>query len=83
MERIYKDIDVVHSDDLSRLLEKVGLIDRFNAGELKCKFCGDIVTRDNIYSVIKDSGQYKVVCEKAGCINQLLQFLATRKKKVL
>lgn len=80
MERHFQDIDAVHSNDLERLLEKVGLLDKFNKGQLKCKFCSEVVNADNIYSVIKDSGHYKVVCDKADCVNQLLQFLATRKR---
>jgi len=78
----FRDLDAVHADDLDNLLLKVGLIKQFKGGTLKCKFCHDVVTADNIYSVIKDSGQYKVVCEKAGCVSQLMQFVATRKPKV-
>lgn len=81
MKKHYEDIDAVHSDDLARLLEKVGLLEKFEAGILKCKFCADIVTVENIYSVIKDSGQYKVVCDKAECVSLLMQFVASRKAK--
>lgn len=72
----------VHTDDLNRLLSKVGLFEQFQARQLKCKFCGDIVTLENIYSLIKDSGAYKLVCDKAACVNGLLQFLANRKARV-
>lgn len=81
MEKEYKNIDAVHADDLERLLERVGLLDKFNQGKVKCKFCGQAVTHENIYSVIKDSGSHKLVCDKAECVNKLMQFVAYRKKK--
>ena len=74
-------MDAVHVDDLENLLNKVGLLDKLNSGQLKCKFCRNIVSEDDIYSVIKDSGQHKVVCERANCVSQLMQFLAERKSR--
>jgi len=82
MEKHYQDMGAVHADDLTRLLSKVGLLKQFENGRLKCKFCGDVVVLDNIYSVIKDAGSYKVVCDKAECVNQLMAFLASRKAKI-
>lgn len=78
----FRDLNAVHADDLENLLLKVELLEQFKDGTLKCKFCHDVVTADNIYSIIKDSGQHKVVCEKAECVSQLMQFVATRKPKV-
>lgn len=80
MERHFRDVDAVHADDLEKLLLRVGLLEKFKAGELKCKFCHTVVNADNIYSVIKDSGQYKVVCDRAECVSLLMQFLNERKK---
>lgn len=82
MEKHFKEMDAVHADDLQNLLLKVGLLDSLNSGKLRCKFCQNSVTEDDIYSVIKDSGQYKVVCERADCVSQLMQFLAERKGKL-
>lgn len=82
MEREYKDIDAVHSDDLDHLLSKLGLLDDYRAGQIKCKFCRNTVTKDNIYSVIKDSGSYKLVCDRADCVKALMLFVASRRKKV-
>ena len=78
----YKNIDAVHSNDLERLLLHVGLLEQFKEQKVKCKFCGTPVTHENIYSVIKDSGSHKLVCDKADCVNQLMQFVASRKPKV-
>jgi hypothetical protein len=82
MEKEYKDIDAVHSDDLDHLLDKLGLLNDYKSGQIKCKFCRNPITEDNIYSVIKDSGSYKLVCDRADCVKALMQFVASRKKKV-
>ena len=80
MPKEYKNIDAIHTNDLSRLLAKIGLLDDFDNNKVKCKFCKQPVTHANIYSVIKDSGSYKLVCDKADCVQLLMQFLADRKK---
>lgn len=82
MDKQYTDIDAVHSDDLERLLQKIGILESFKSGKIKCKFSSDIVTHENIYSVVKDSGTYKLVCDKAECVKDLMEFVATRKKKI-
>lgn len=78
----YKGMDAVHADDLEHLLERIGLLDDFIAKEAKCKFCSSPVTHENIYSIIKDSGTHKLVCDRADCVNNLMQFIASRKKRV-
>lgn len=82
MRSEYRSLDAVHSDDLERLLRQVGLIDSFTAGKAKCKFCGNPVTHETIYSVLKDSGTPKLVCSRADCVNQLMLFVTSRKKRV-
>lgn len=79
MERHFKEMDAVHADDLKTLLDKVGLLEKLESRQLKCKFCQSVVSEEDIYSVIKDSGQYKVVCERADCVSRLMQFLAERR----
>lgn len=80
MKRGYKPINAVHERDLDNLLDSVGLLSRFHEGKLKCKFCGDTVTIDNIYSVIRDSNTYKVVCTRAQCVALLMEYLEAKRR---
>lgn len=75
MTREYKDINAVHETDLSNFLLKINLLDDFQAAKTKCKFCKDVVGIQNIYSVIKDSDKYKLVCNKASCVASLMSYL--------
>ena len=82
MSDLRKDLDAVHIDKFERLMTKLGIINEFKAGKIKCKFCGIVVTQDNVHSIIKESGGigYKLVCVKAKCINQLNDTLQKRSK---
>ena len=80
MKREYRSINAVHENDLEGLLDKVGLLEDFRAGKLKCKFCKDPVDNENIYSIIKDSDTYKAVCSKATCVSALMEFLEAKRK---
>lgn len=71
-------VHAVHDDDLQAVLEALGLAGAFAKGELHCKFCLEVVTWDNLHSLIPDSGSIKVICDKPECSKALLQFLNER-----
>ena len=77
----YKSLNAVHVDDLDNFLDAVGLLTGFKAKALKCKFCKNVVTKENIYSVISDSNQYKLVCSKAQCVAALMDFIAEKQTR--
>jgi|GEM_PF-1002245 len=80
MARGYRDIKAVHESDLRGFLANIGLLEDFEAGKAKCKFCGDVVTMDNIYSVIKVADKHRLVCSKATCVSELMAYLETQQK---
>lgn len=80
MKREYRSINAVHENDLEGFLDKVGLLQDFQGGKLKCKFCKEPVDKENIYSIIKDSDSYKVVCSKASCVSALMEYLEAKRK---
>ena len=81
MANEYKSLNAVYVDDLDDLLDSVGLLQDFKAEKLKCKFCRDVVSEKNIYSLISDSGQYKLVCSRAQCVAALMEFVTERATK--
>jgi len=80
MARGYKNINAVHESDLEGFLSKIGLLDNFHEAKTKCKFCKDVVNLENIYSVIKDSDQYKLICNKASCVAALMVYLEDKRR---
>jgi hypothetical protein len=80
MKREYRSINAVHESDLEGFLASVGLLQEFQDGKLKCKFCKDPIDKQNIYSIIKDSDTYKAVCSKAQCVSALMEFLEAKRR---
>lgn len=81
MRRNYKPVNAVYGDDFKSLLSSLGIYKNFIENKLTCKFCKEIVTENNVYSIIKDSDRYKLVCSKAECVSALMEFLEAKRKK--
>ncbi len=75
MERSEKEVKAVHERDLDKLLQQLGIKERFDASEMKCKFCGTVVTLDNLYSVLPQSGTVHLICNLSDCIGQFHAYM--------
>ena len=69
----------VHDDDLEELLKGLSLYGDFVHGKLKCAFCSDPITFDNLHSIFPDSGAIKLSCNKPQCVNDLLLQIEARR----
>lgn len=75
MDQEKKKLNAVHEKDLSNLLVQLNLLDKVNAGEIKCKFCSTVITLQNIHSILPESGGFNFVCDAPECVNKLMQYL--------
>lgn len=75
MEQENSKLDVVHQRDLDKLLKRMGIFEDIAQGKKKCKFCERVVDRQNLYSVLPESGAVNVVCDAPECITALLAYL--------
>jgi len=66
-------IRAVHDDDLDAVLDRLGLGGQLRAGELKCRICGDTVSRETLQALFPDSGAIKVLCNKPSCMKGLIR----------
>lgn len=80
MDQDNKQLNAVHESDLINLLERLGIKEKFENNRLKCKFCGDTINIENIYSVLPEAGTVNLICDKPQCITQLLSYLNEKKK---
>lgn len=62
-----KTIQTIYDDDLPKLLSDLELKDDFNNGEIKCSFCGEIITKDNLLTIFSDGKEIKFSCDKESC----------------
>lgn len=81
MENDKKEIKAVHERDLDILLEKIAKKDDFHAGNIKCKFCKEVITKENLYSLFSESGSVNFICDKPLCIAEFMDYAANKKIK--
>jgi len=80
MEKEKEQVSAVHEKDLVILLEKLGIKEKFVAGELHCKFCDNVINKENIYSVFPESGGINLICDEPECITKLLEYIGEKKR---
>jgi len=64
---VKKEINAIFENEFTQFLEKIGKIDDFRNGLLKCCICGSIITEDNIAMIIKTES-YEYVCNNQACL---------------
>lgn len=65
-------LNAVYDDDLMDVLKELGVHNDFVQGKLRCAFCGDTITWENLYSLFPDRGAVKFSCNKPECVKQLV-----------
>lgn len=71
-EKIIEKMRMVHDDDLDVLLDSLGVLSKFKAGELKCDFCNVVISFENLHSMFPDSGAIKFTCSEVECVKLLM-----------
>jgi hypothetical protein len=72
-------ICAVYDDQLIEFLTSLGILRDLEAGKLRCRSCGDVVTLDSFYAVIPDSGQIRVLDSRPECVKSLAATLPKAK----
>lgn len=75
MKKDKEKIKAIHDDKLIELLKNLGLYEDLINSKIKCKFCKEIVTLDNLSAIIPDSGNIGLSCDKPQCLAKMNSFL--------
>lgn len=62
-----KTIQTIYDEDLPKLLSDLGLKEDFDNSKIKCNFCGETVTKDNLLTIFSDGKEIKLSCNKESC----------------
>ena len=57
-------LNVLHDDELHSVLMKLGLLEKIEKGELKCKYCQKEVGEADILALVPNGNGYKVVLSR-------------------
>lgn len=66
-------IKAIHSDDMEKYLESLGVLEDIKAGKIVCSICSKQITIDNITCIYPEDKQIKFCCNKSGCYESLIR----------
>tara|TARA_B100000745_G_scaffold48410_1_gene29040 strand:- start:6955 stop:7197 length:243 start_codon:yes stop_codon:yes gene_type:complete len=75
-----QNIDAIHERDLDKFLKQEKLFEKFENSEILCKFCRTEITRDNLYSILPESGAFNFICSKSECVAKLMEYIDSKAK---
>ena len=73
-------VNAVHENDLGSVILKLGLKEKIEKKEIKCKFCKTEISLNNIYSFLPEAGSVNIICDNPNCITELMKYLSEKDK---
>ena len=65
-------IKAVYSSDIDAFLARLGALEQFNQGKIVCKYCEQVITRNNLYAIIPTPDKtVDMCCNKPDCVLSL------------
>ena len=69
----FHEISAVHDRDIIEFLKSLNLMKEFKEGHINCKFCGIIITLENLQCVYPKENEIVFCCDKIKCFEQAIQ----------
>lgn len=64
-------LKAVYDDELVSFLRNIGALKEIERGNVKCKFCDEVITLDNLLATFPVNKQIFFCCEKDACLIQM------------
>ena len=65
-------IKAVYSSDIDVFLAKLEVLEQFNQGKCTCKYCKEVITRNNLYAIIPmPHKKVDMCCNRPDCVLSL------------
>jgi hypothetical protein len=61
-------IKAVHSAEIEQFLSRIGAMDDFMAGRIRCGGCGQMITASNFKAVTRRAGNLIFFCSNEKCL---------------
>ena len=71
-------ISAVFDKDLEKILRDLRLYELLIAGEIKCVFCGNIITMPNLEFIFSKNGKIVISCNISKCKNQIKENISNK-----
>lgn len=66
-----KKLNAIYEKDIKEFLKSIGILQDIENKKVKCNFCGEVITIDNIAAVYPENNEVSVCCDKLDCYEQL------------
>lgn len=68
-----ENIKAVYHTDMVKLLKSLNMYNLIINKDVKCCFCGECITLDNIAAIIPDNSKIKICCNKENCYIKIVK----------
>ncbi len=76
-EKIY----TFHKKDFEKMLKDLGMFEDFEKTTLKCHFCSNKISENNLFGFLKINKKIVSICNKVECSEKAIQFQIGEKQK--
>lgn len=75
MSKDRETMKAIHDKKFNQFLRSIDVYDEIKNGEHNCKFCNQLITFDNIYTIFPEAGKIKFVCDRTDCVVKMGEYL--------
>ena len=66
-----KKLHAVYERDMKEFLKSIGILQDIEDKKIKCRFCSELITMENIAAVFPENNEISVCCSKLDCYENL------------
>lgn len=64
------EINAIYEDDVDETLNRLGILDRYSDGTLRCSACGRVLLNVGV-GAVRMAGDLQVVCARLECVREI------------
>ncbi len=61
----------VFDNDLEKYLRSLGVLEDIGSGRTTCRYCGDVISKNNLMAIVPEGSDIKFVCNKPSCVQKV------------
>ena len=66
-------LKALYADDLSHFLLNLQILEDFDSGKCKCRYCDAVITKENLYAIIPVDDHIEFSCKSPLCMIKMNQ----------
>ncbi len=71
IKRETQKFELIFEKELEEFLKRNGAYEEFITGKIKCKYCGETITSDNLGVILVKKGSLMFICNRLECLGKI------------